>query len=115
MNDWTLIISDPEIRHAFDLVRYERFSTLLKPAAVFLVIGWISTVLQDISSDEDHSMKHAFYAIPELSTLILWAILNYFSKKMAPYVAFFYPIMWLVLLNLNFRDKLNEDYFIKDV
>jgi hypothetical protein len=114
MNDWTLIISDPEIRHAFDLVRYERFSTLLKPAIVITLLGWSVAVLQDETSDEEHIMKHAFYAIPEWVTLIIWGILNCFSKKHAPSVAYIYPFLWLFMVNLNFRDKLAEDYFIKD-
>jgi uncharacterized membrane protein YoaK (UPF0700 family) len=60
-------------------------------------------------------MKHAFYAIPELVTLIIWGVVNYFGKKYAPSVAFIYPLLWLLMVNLNIRDKLAEDYFIKDV
>jgi hypothetical protein len=115
LNDWTLRITDPEIRHQYDLVRYKRFSSLLKPAFVLSVFSQIIYMLQDFTSEEDETMKNSFWAIPEWTSLIIWYTLNRFSKKLAPIVAYLYPLMWLLMINLSFRDKLNEKYFNKDV
>jgi hypothetical protein len=72
-------------------------------------------MLQDFTSEEDESLKHCFWVIPEWISLILWYILDRYNKKLSVYIAFSYAMISLMMVNLSFRNKLSEDYFNKDV
>jgi hypothetical protein len=66
------------------------------------------------TDEDDNTFKVGLWNIPEVATLVVWAILLRWKKNWQPVIPYLYALIYLIMLNLVFRDALNEEVFHSD-
>ncbi len=91
LNNFTLWISDKEIRKNFDDKRADNFRHLLVPVSIVVALVIIARFIVFFSNGTDITLNSFSRLISTVVFLIIWALLTCKYKQLAPLTIFITP------------------------